>query len=583
RAFHSPVSAPWRRTAPPPPLRCPSLLRAVLVWISKSTAKVGQRRIVQFTSVASAHILIVDDEPANVRLLERILDREGYTRLTSILDPRRVLPFIVNAQPDLILLDLWMPHVDGFELLEQIAPLVPPGTFLPILVLTAHIGPEVGQRALKLGATDFLTKPIDPLELLLRIRNALQLRALHVRLRDQNRMLDEQVQERTRSLEQALEDLRRAQQSIIEQERLHALGQMAGGIVHDFNNALAPVLGFSEILLNLLAASKTAIPRARLQQYLELIHTGASDAAEVVKRLREFYRPPGEFEHVSPVDLRGMVNQTVALTQPRWRDQAQARGLSIRIETDLQPVPLFAGDEAGLREALTTLLFNAVDAMPEGGTVTLRTREVEGGVLLEVQDTGSGMTEEVRRRCLEPFFTTKGRQGTGLGLAMVYGVIKRHEGTIAIESRPGQGTRFSIRLPAREVVPTQPRATPRSISRSLHVLVVDDEPLLREVLADYLTLGGHTVETAANGHQGLIAFQSGRYDLVITDMAMPEMTGAQLAEAIKQQNPDQRVMLVTGFGELLPESDTSLQGVDRVLSKPLTIATLRQAIAEVME
>ena len=238
-------------------------------------------------------------------------------------------------------------------------------------------------------------------------------------------------------LEAAYAELKQTQQNIIQQERLRALGEMASGIAHDFNNALTPILGFSELLLK---RSEGLDDRDTVERYLRMMNMAAQDAATVVSRLREFYRKREEGENFAPASLHDLVGQAISLTQPRWKDEAQAKGITIKMEIDLQEVPLIIGDESELREALTNLVFNAVDAMPDGGTITLRTRRDGNQVVLEVSDTGTGMTEEVRQRCLDPFFTTKGTHGTGMGLAMVYGIVQRHEGTLDIESEADKGT-----------------------------------------------------------------------------------------------------------------------------------------------
>lgn len=227
------------------------------------------------------------------------------------------------------------------------------------------------------------------------------------------------------------------------------------------------------------------------------------------------------------------------------------------------------------------LIFNAVDAMPQGGTLRIATGldGTRDTVLVTVVDTGTGMTPEVRRRCLEPFFTTKGERGTGLGLAMTYGVIKRHRGTIDVESRPGEGTTFRIRLPAGADRPVAPRQTPvEAVLRPLRVLVVEDEPVPRQVVVEYLTGDGHIVETAMNGHQGLQRFQTGGFDVVITDRAMPQMNG-QLAAAIEQMAPHKpAVIMLSGFGDEAGPAGELPPGVDFVLAKPVPLERLREAL-----
>jgi PAS domain S-box-containing protein len=259
-------------------------------------------------------------------------------------------------------------------------------------------------------------------------------------LRDESGQLQGAV-----SVVRDLTEQRERQRRATEGEKLHALGQMASGIAHDFNNALSLIVGFSELLL---ARPDSLNDRERLLDHLRAINTAAEDAAAVVGRLRELYRLREPGERFGPLDLNLVVQRAVALSQPRWRDQALAAGATIAVTAELQAVPPVLGSEAELCEALLNLIFNAVDALPRGGSITLRTRLEDGKVVLEIADSGAGMTEAVRRRCLEPFFTTKGAQGSGIGLAMVHGSVLRHDGTLDLISQPGSGTTIAITLPA---------------------------------------------------------------------------------------------------------------------------------------
>jgi len=400
---------------------------------------------------------------------------------------------------------------------------------------------------------------------------------------DRKRIEEETIREYQRRLSAVAEDLARVQRQIIQQERLNAIGQMASGIAHDFNNALSPVLGFTELLLK---DPQIRRDEAKTTRYLEAIHTAATDAATVVRRLREIYQNREADEPLQEVDLRRLVQEVVQLTEPRWRDQPQERGVRIEMRTELAPVPPILGAPPDLREALTNLIFNAVDAMPEGGAITVRTRRapVPDQVDIEVSDTGTGMNEEVRRRCLEPFFTTKGQNGTGMGLAMVHGIVRRHGGTVEVDSEPGRGSTFRLRIPA--AVPTTtptggPAETPRA-SRPLRILVVDDEPLVREVVEAYLTLDGHEVRTAADGREALGMIGDGRYDLLLTDASMPEMGGLELAKEFKALRTGTPVILLTGFGDLMNASGGCPEHVDLVLGKPTTIDAVRAAVAQVV-
>jgi len=380
-----------------------------------------------------------------------------------------------------------------------------------------------------------------------------------------------------RELEKALETLQATQQQVIEQERLRALGEMASGIAHDFNNALMPISGFSEILI-----SEPDTDKATRLQYLEMIHTAARDAGSVVSRLREFYRRNEDTDVFGPVMLNRVVKQASTLTRPKWKDQAQSNGAEVTMRVQLEDRAPVNADECALRELLTNLIFNAVDAMPSGGLLLLRTYSEPDCGVIEVKDAGTGMSEEVRRRCLEPFFSTKGERGTGLGLAMVFGIVQRHQGSIDIQSKVGEGTTFIIRLPLYQETGLAADNAPNIISsHRMHILVVDDEPQVRQVLTAFLNAEGHVCETAAHALEGIHRFRERHFDMVISDKAMPGMSGDQMAISIKQIAPSTPFMLLTGFGSFL--SGDVLPGVDVIVAKPITRSGLREAMRKVLK
>ena len=376
-------------------------------------------------------------------------------------------------------------------------------------------------------------------------------------------------------------ELQKTQQKVIQQERMAAIGQMASGIAHDFSNALMPVLGFSEILLNRPESMKDL---EKVRKYIEMINTSARDAMHIVGGLREFYRQKEKVENLQLMNVNKTIEQVVMMTQPKWRDESRAKGLNIQVVTRLEPVSETVGNEASIREALTNLVFNAIDAMPQGGSIQIVSHAEKEEILIDVTDSGGGMDEQTRQRCFEPFYSTKGKAGTGLGLPMVYGVIRRHGGTIDVKSSPGKGSSFLIRLPIRHAeagdkvkikLPTE------ILARKLRVLVVDDEPTVRTVLSEYLSGDGHSVEIACDGLKALEVLKKGTFDLVITDRAMPEMNGDQLALAVKKSYPSMPLVMLTGFGELMKVSGEHPPGVDHLLSKPLTLETCRDTLAKV--
>lgn len=354
---------------------------------------------------------------------------------------------------------------------------------------------------------------------------------------------------------------------------------MASGIAHDFNNALTQVLGFSELLL---ARPDALRDPGTVREYLELMHTAAEDAAHMVGRLREFARDPEGDGANELLDIGELAREVIALTRPRWKDQAQAGGSTIRVETELAEVQPVSGRRAELRAALTNLIFNAIDALPEGGTITLRTRALGEQVVLEIVDTGVGMAEAVRRRCLEPFFTTKGERGTGLGLAMVRGIVLRHGGAMSLHSALSRGTTVRLCFPvAGCTTQDAPSGAVVGPPVPLRVLVVDDEPPIRRLLGELLTSDGHLVEAAADGREALEKLRGGRFDVVVTDRAMPGLNGDDLATAIRRLAPDAPIIMLTGFGAQMDADGERPLGVDLILNKPVTLDGLRRALAAV--
>ena len=400
----------------------------------------------------------------------------------------------------------------------------------------------------------------------------------------------------TEGTQKAYDELRRTQQAVVQQERLRALGQMASGVAHDVNNALCPITGYSELLLNSLP-DLAEEPRRRLEK----IRQAAGDVAQIVARMREFYRRDLDTDQLGRVNVNKTIDEVVELTRPRWRDLAQRRGISIQVNRELESnPPALVCNASELREALTNVVFNAVDALPQGGVITLVTRSVargglpEGGsqpqdLLIEIRDNGSGMDEKVRQHCLEPFFSTKLHNGgSGLGLAMVYGMVKRHEGNIEIDSAPGQGTCVRLIFPVRDrAIPSaRLEAVHQEPGRSLRILYIDDEPGVRQLLRDVLEANHHKVTIAASGREGLELFRSPMrgsepYEVVITDLGMPEMDGRHVARAIKAESPRTPVIMLTGWGTIMKSDGETIPEVDAVLGKPPHMQELNNLLLQI--
>jgi signal transduction histidine kinase/ActR/RegA family two-component response regulator len=391
------------------------------------------------------------------------------------------------------------------------------------------------------------------------------------------------------ALQQAYDDLRQSQHTTMQQERLRALGQMASGIAHDINNAISPVSLYTESLLE-----REPGLSERTRSYLTTIQCAIEDVAGTVARMREFYRERDSQLTLERVQLNRSVQQVVELTRPRWSDLPQARGAMVDLQTDLtDPMPDIMGAEHEIRDALTNLIFNAVDAMPAGGTLSVRTRRTNGAdsearAFIEVTDTGVGMDEDTRRRCLEPFYTTKGERGSGLGLAMVYGMVQRHSAELEIESAAGKGTTVRLSFPAySSAVVVTPKSQPVLVKRPLRILLVDDDPLLIKSLQDTLQEDGHVITASHGGREGIDAFSAAAkrgeaFDVVVTDLGMPHVDGRKVAASVKEISPATPVILLTGWGQRLIATNDAPAHVDKVLAKPPRLHELRAALAELV-
>ncbi|MCX5733138.1 MAG: GAF domain-containing protein [candidate division NC10 bacterium] len=366
--------------------------------------------------------------------------------------------------------------------------------------------------------------------------------------------------------------LQRAQEELVRSEKLRGLGQMAAGIAHDLNNMLAAILGQVELL------KLRGVP-ADVRDGLATLETAASDGAQVVRRLQDFARQRAA-SPLAPMDLAQAVHEALEITRPRWQDELQQRGKTIVVHAALAPLPPILGHAPEIREVLTNLIFNAVDAMPDGGRLTLAGAATPTEVTLTLTDTGVGMPEDVRQKIFEPFFTTKGVKGTGLGLAVVYSILERHGGRVAVASAPGQGTTVTLHFQAAVAGIAAPAAAPPLRSAPRRLLLIDDEPLVRTTLGSLLRAMGHTVTEAASGADGLATLATHPVDCVLTDLGMPEMTGWDVARAVRARHPILPIVLLTGWGEQAPGDVAEMSLVDRVLGKPVRLEDLLDTIAE---
>jgi PAS domain S-box-containing protein len=355
-------------------------------------------------------------------------------------------------------------------------------------------------------------------------------------------------------------------------DKLRALGQLASGVAHDFNNSLAAILGRAQLL-------RRQVNDPALVRNLDIIQTAAEDAAATVRRIQTFARKSAvkEFELV---DIGGLLNDAVEITRTRWQNEARVRGLEYEVKLDAEAGHHTYGSASELREVFVNMIVNAVDAMPKGGRLSISCRRRDDRLQLLFGDNGMGMADDVRQKIFEPFFSTKGAHGTGLGLSVSYSIIERHSGSISVISEPGSGANFMIDLPAAAVAHTSSADMAEATSETpiLQILVVDDEEPVRETLAEMLVAVNHKVELAGSGQEAVQKMRTGDFDFVFTDLAMPEMDGWETARLIRKGWPNVTIVLVTGYGSTTapPEGEEDL--VDAIIGKPFDFAQVGSTI-----
>jgi len=354
-------------------------------------------------------------------------------------------------------------------------------------------------------------------------------------------------------------------------DKLRALGQLASGVAHDFNNSLAAILGRAQLL-------RRQVNDPALVRNLDIIQTAAEDAAATVRRIQTFARKSAvkEFELL---DVGSLLNDAIEITRTRWENEARLRGLEYEVKLEAEAGERTYGSASELREVFVNLIVNAVDAMPRGGKLLITSRRKDKRLQVQFTDNGVGMPEEVRQKIFEPFFSTKGAHGTGLGLSVSYSIIERHEGTISVNTRVGNGTTFTIDLPAAVPQSALPDVSlPSEEVVRLRILVVDDEAPVRETLAEMLVAVNHEVELAGSGPEAVEKLRQASFDFVFTDLAMPDMDGWDTARAIRKEWPNTQIILVTGYGPatIPPAGEEKL--VDAVIGKPFDFAQVSSTL-----
>src|SRR5687768_11004712 len=400
----------------------------------------------------------------------------------------------------------------------------------------------------------------------------------------------DQAREHVEELSHYIGEQERIREQFSQIEKLSALGELASGVAHDFNNTLAGILGRAQLL------TRTSDPE-KIKRGLEIIIKAAEDGANTVKRIQDFARQRKD-QDFKLVAIDQILFDVSEITRPRWKDSAEASNIHIGLALEIRSKAHVMGDESELRDVLVNMVFNAIDAMPDGGQLTLRVVAVGDKVEIVVSDSGIGMSSDVRSKIFDPFFTTKGKTGMGLGLAVSFGIIRRHEGTIHVDSEVNRGTTFRIVLPAvtasaakrqnediagavvienHEVVAAE--VGPDSYQPT--ILVVDDEEPVRELLRDILETQGCRVYLAPGGREALALFEARDFDGIFTDVGMPGMSGWELAQAIRGQNQLIPIAVVTGWGGAVGSNKQKEARVDWVVTKPFTNQRICELAAEI--
>ncbi|MCK4716864.1 MAG: response regulator [Candidatus Marinimicrobia bacterium] len=354
-------------------------------------------------------------------------------------------------------------------------------------------------------------------------------------------------------------------------KKISALGQISSGVAHDFNNVLTVVLGRVQLMKRL-----TADPY--FLKSLDMIEKSALDGASKVRKIQEFSHPNTKTLNES-VNLKNIIEEIPEITRPKWDAASKIKGILIEPVLELNEDLFILGDPSDLRNAFTNIIFNAIDAMPNGGILSIKTKQVNNYIYVDFKDTGIGMTEETVERIFDPFFTTKGVLGNGLGMSEVYGIIKRHNGKINVLSEVGKGTTIKIRFPNAKQSVVKTVAARIEQPDIFSIYIIDDEEYILETLRDFFTDLGHTVHTSTDPKKALADIKNNTFDIVITDFGMPGISGLELAENIKSINPRIQVILISGWALNLSESDLENR-VDFVLNKPFSFEKITYTLSE---
>ncbi len=366
-------------------------------------------------------------------------------------------------------------------------------------------------------------------------------------------------------------EIREIEDKFAQAKKMAAIGQISSGVAHDFNNVITGILGRIRMM-------RKTFSGAAFDEHFDLLEKNAQAGAETVRRMQEFTRASKQTSYVE-ISLTDLIDEVIALTRPKWHEATKSEGRLVKVISDIEDNIYIKGNTSELHNAFTNLIFNAVDAMPDGGFISFKCQQQDNQVLLRVQDTGTGMTDEIIQKIFDPFFTTKGSEGNGLGMSEVYGVIKRHSGTIEVQSEVGEGTTFILTFPV-HVPEKAPEDEVLPEVGTLRVLAIDDQEFILETLQDVLNEIGHETSCFVSPRAAIRDFKSNQYDAIIVDLEMPEMNGQAFAEEIKTLDPAMPIILLSGWFIDLKEEKSLAKVIDFTLAKPFTVKDIQKVLAK---
>ncbi|MDF1657997.1 MAG: response regulator [Verrucomicrobiales bacterium] len=513
-------------------------------------------------------ILVIEDSESDAEMITRHLSRDGVNAaFTVVCDPREIGEALRKEDADIVICDHHLPKLTSKEILEFRAN--GPSKFTPLILVSGTVDTQEAVELMRHGVADFISK--DDLR---RLTPAV-LREVEAAESEREKNATRKALQRSNlELREALQSLNTAQGKLIAAEKFRALGQMAGGIAHDFNNSLTVLQGTMELMKSDSGEKDSLMGR---------METQIADAATTVRRMREFYCEPQESSETA-VEISQLLEEVKDFTAARWQNGERS---DIKFTVDSRAGVYVWCDASKVREVLVNLVFNAIDAVSgeAQGRIVISSELSAWGVKLTVSDDGCGMSAETTERCLEALYTTKGLEGTGLGLAVVDSLVQSFGGRLSVESELGKGSSFSFQL--KECNPNLRGEQPKNlkigatVDTRLKIIVVDDEPIIATLVTRLLERLGHEVlsfHTAEEVVEEISRSPESIPDIVVSDRSMPEVSGDELARIIKEGWPTVKFVMASGFGDLMIATGERPIGVDLILAKPLSLSSLSEGL-----